>query len=159
MAGMLLAPLARTAAASGWTPGLGPYAVGSSCMLAEPATAAPSEHYLIGRWQPNGSLYLDQLISDRSATLVIDVKVPEDWPGAARLAGQSLPVVLSVLYPTSATNTRPDYTFPKGLRPSIWTDQIFHIMGICAQIFTISSVNPIFGVRNNLRTCVRSSLV
>jgi dipeptidyl aminopeptidase/acylaminoacyl peptidase len=58
-------------------------------------------------------LYLDQLISDRKATLVIDVQVPEDWPGAGRLAGRSLPVVLSVLYPTPADNPRPEYTFPE----------------------------------------------
>jgi dipeptidyl aminopeptidase/acylaminoacyl peptidase len=111
---MLLAPLAGMAAGSAaWTPGFGPYQVGSSCMLAEPATAAPMEHYLIGRWQPRGSVYLDQLISDRRATLVIDVKVPADWPGAGRLAGHSLPVVLSVLYPTPADNSRPEYTFPE----------------------------------------------
>ncbi|MDR7267391.1 dienelactone hydrolase [Pelomonas saccharophila] len=113
LGGLLLAPLATIAAPTGWTAGRGPYQVGSSCLLAEPASAAPSEHYLIGRWQPQGSLYLDQLIKDRSATLVIDVKVPADWPGAGRLAGCSLPVVLSVLYPTPATNDRPDYTFPE----------------------------------------------
>ncbi len=82
-------------------------------MMAKPASAAPMEHYLVGRWQPQGSLYLDQLISDRKASLVIDVKVPEDWPYAGRLAGLSLPVVLTVLYPTPADNPRPEYTFPE----------------------------------------------
>lgn len=116
LAGMLLAPLAplaRAAGAATWTTGFGPYAVASSCMQAEAATGAPTEHYLIGRWQPQGSLYLDQLITDRQATLVVDVKVPEDWPGAGRLAGRSLPVVLTVLYPTPSANPRPDYTFPE----------------------------------------------
>jgi dienelactone hydrolase len=113
LGGMLLAPLAGAATAAGWTPGFGPYEVGSSCMMANPDKAASMEQYLIGRWQPEGTLYLDQVISDRKATLVIDVKVPADWPGAGRLAGKSLPVVLSVLYPTSASNPRPEYTFPE----------------------------------------------
>ncbi|WP_457356641.1 alpha/beta hydrolase family protein [Roseateles sp. P5_D6] len=110
---MLLAPLAGAAGAAGWTTGNGPYAVGSSCMKAEPATAAPMADYLIGSLSPQGPLYLDQLISDRQATLVIDVKVPKDWPYAGALAGRSLPVVLTVFYPTPADNRRPDYTFPE----------------------------------------------
>lgn len=113
LGGMLLAPFAGAAGAAGWTPGNGPYAVGSSCMLTRPATAAPMEHYLIGRSQPQGPLYLDQLISDRQATLVVDVKVPRDFPYAGRLAGRSLPVVLTVFYPTPVDNPRPDYTFPE----------------------------------------------
>ncbi|MFG6488494.1 alpha/beta hydrolase family protein [Roseateles sp. BYS78W] len=112
LGGLLMAPVAGMVRAAGWTPGNGPYAVGSSCMLSRPATAAPMEQYLIGHSQPQGSLYLDQLISDRQATPVIDVKVPEDFPYAGRLAGRSLPVVLTVFYPTPAANPRPDYTFP-----------------------------------------------
>ncbi|MDR7297167.1 dienelactone hydrolase [Pelomonas aquatica] len=110
---MLLAPFAGAAGAAGWTPGNGPYAVGSSCMRAGPATAAPMADYLVGSSGPQGSLYLDQLISDRQATLVIDVKVPKDFPYAGRLAGRSLPTVLTVFYPTPADNPRPDYTFPE----------------------------------------------
>ncbi len=113
LGGMLLAPLAGLARdGMALTPGFGPHEVGSSCLQAERATAAPMEHYLIGRLQPQGPLYLDQLISDRQATPVIDVKVPKDWPYAGRLAGHSLPAVLTVLYPTPADNPRPDYTFP-----------------------------------------------
>ena len=81
-------------------------------MQADRATAAPMEHYLVGRVQPQGGLYLDQLLSDRRASLVVDVKVPKDWPYAGRLAGRTLPMVLTVLYPTPADNPRPDYTFP-----------------------------------------------
>ena len=114
LGGMLLAPFAGAAGAAGWTPGNGPYAVGSSCMQAGPATAAPMADYLVGSSGPQGSQYLDQLISDRQATLVIDVKVPEDFPYAGRLAGRSLPVVLTVFYPTLADNSRPDYIFPDG---------------------------------------------
>ena len=100
LGGMLLAPFAGAAGAAVWTPGNGPYAVGSSCMQAGPATAAPMADYLVGSLQPQGTLYLDQLITDRQATLVIDVKVPKDFPYAGRLAGRSLPVVLTVFYPT-----------------------------------------------------------
>ncbi|KQY90405.1 hypothetical protein [Pelomonas sp. Root1444] len=109
---MLLAPFAGAAGAAGWMPGNGPHAVGSSCMQAGP-TAAPMADYLVGSSGPQGSLYLDQLISDRQATLVIDVKVPKDFPYAGRLAGRSLPTVLTVFYPTPADNPRPDYTFPE----------------------------------------------
>lgn len=83
-------------------------------MLTRPATTAPMADYLIGRLQPQGALYLDQLISDRQATLVIDVKVPEDFPYAGRLAGRSLPMVLTVFYPTPNDTPRPDYIFPDG---------------------------------------------
>jgi len=113
---MLLTPLAAAAGgvqAGGWTTGLGPYKVGTSCMLAQKSTTAPMEHYLIGRLQPQGALYVDQVLEDRQASLVIDVKVPRDWPGAGRLAGLSLPVVLTVYYPTPASNPRPEYTFPE----------------------------------------------
>jgi dienelactone hydrolase len=113
LGGMLLAPFAGVATAAGWTPGFGPYEVGSSCMMANSDKAASMEQYLIGRVQPQGAVYLDQVISDRKATLVIDVKVPKDWPGAGALAGLSLPVVLTVFYPTPATNPRPEYTFPE----------------------------------------------
>lgn len=113
---MLLAPMARMAHAAGagaWTPDMGPYAVGSSCLMADASKAATMEPYLIGQTTPQGALYLDQVVSDRQATLVIDVKLPQDWPYAGRLAGLSVPVVLSVLYPTPASNPRPDYTFPE----------------------------------------------
>lgn len=115
LGGLLLAPLAaRAAAPSAWSTGLGPYPVGSSCMSARPATDTPMEDYLIGRWKPEASLYLDQLVSDRQATLVVDVKVPENFPYAGRLAGRKLPVVLTVFYPTMADGARPDYDFPDG---------------------------------------------
>ncbi len=113
LGGMLLAPFAGAATAAGWTPGFGPHGVGSSCMLAKAPGDRPMEEYLIGSPQARGAVYLDQVISDRKATLVIDVKVPNDWPGAGGLAGRSLPVVLSVLYPTPASNPRPEYTFPE----------------------------------------------
>jgi len=113
LGGMLLAPFAGAATAAGWTPGFGPYEVGSSCMMASAPGDRPMEDYLIGRGQPQGAVYLDQVVSDRKATLVIDVKVPKDWPGAGGLAGRSLPVVLTVFYPTPATNPRPEYTFPE----------------------------------------------
>jgi dienelactone hydrolase len=114
LGGMLLAPFAGTAAAAAWGADPGPYRVGSSCMTARPATVAPMADYLVGSSGPQGSLYLDQLISDRQATLVIDVKVPKDFPYAGRLAGRSLPMVLTVFYPTPADNPRPDYIFPDG---------------------------------------------
>jgi dienelactone hydrolase len=114
LGGMLLAPFAGTAGAAGWGVDPGPYRVGSSCMLARPATDAPMADYLVGRPEPQGALYLDQLITDRRATLVIDVKVPKDFPYGGRLAGRSLPMVLTVFYPTPADNARPDYIFPDG---------------------------------------------
>lgn len=112
LGGLLLAPFAGAAVGAGWSSGMGPHAVGSSCMKAEPATAAPMADYLAGSLKPQGTLYLDQLITDRQASLVIDIKVPRDYPYAGRLAGRTLPVVLTVFYPTPADNRRPDYTFP-----------------------------------------------
>ena len=114
LSGMLLAPFAGVAGAAGWGADTGPYQVGSSCMQAEPATAAPMADYLVGNSAQQGSLCLDQLISDSQATLVIDVKVPKDFPYAGRLAGRSLPMVLTAFYPTPADNPRPDYIFPDG---------------------------------------------
>ncbi|WP_457443598.1 alpha/beta hydrolase family protein [Roseateles sp. P5_E4] len=92
----------------------GPYAVGSTNMQVAASAAGdrPLVDYLNGKVDGSRSLYVDELLSRRDAPLLLKVTVPANEPGAGALAGQQLPLLLYVLYPTRADNVRPNYTFP-----------------------------------------------
>jgi hypothetical protein len=96
----------------------GPYAVGSTNMQVTlpAADARPMIEYLNGKLQAPGvgskAVYMDDILAHKDAALLKTVTVPAGHPGAGQLAGQSLPLLLYVLYPTAKDNARPGYTFP-----------------------------------------------
>lgn len=108
----IAAPVSARAADFAAVPG--PYAVGSTHMQVSAGAAGdrPLVDYLNGKTDGARSLYVDELISQRDAALLLKLTVPADYPGAGALAGQQLPLLLYVLYPTRADNVRPNYVFP-----------------------------------------------
>lgn len=55
---------------------------------------------------------MDDILTHKEAALLKTVTVPANHPGAGQLAGQKLPLLLYVLYPTTKDNPRPHYSFP-----------------------------------------------
>ncbi|MEO3690204.1 alpha/beta hydrolase family protein [Roseateles paludis] len=92
----------------------GPYAVGSTnIQVTLPAAdALPMIEYLNGKLASPKAVYMDDILAHKDAALLKTVTVPAGHPGAGQLAGQSLPLLLYVLYPTAKENARPSYTFP-----------------------------------------------
>ena len=92
----------------------GPYTVGSTNMQVSlpAADARPMIEYLNGKLQAPKAIYMDDILAHKDAALLKTVTVPASHPGAGQLAGQSVPVLLYVLYPTAKDNARPGYTFP-----------------------------------------------
>jgi len=79
------------------------------------ATLEPEQmdRYLIGAWdEKEGSVFWDQILKNQEDAWIVDVKVPDDASLYETLAGQTLPIVVYVMYPTEQNNTREGYTFP-----------------------------------------------
>ncbi len=93
-------------------PGPGPYAVGSTNFeVREPAEGVAMFDYLNGKATAQQLLYISDLLVSPDSVPTVQVPVPVD-PKFGRWSGKSLPVVLYVVYPTTAGNDRPAYTFP-----------------------------------------------
>ena len=60
------------------------------------------------------SRYITDLLSDAGNTLAVTVNAPDDGNVFGSFAGQSIPFVVVVCYPTAAGNPRPDYPLPNG---------------------------------------------
>lgn len=92
----------------------GPYAVGSTNMqVSLPAgDTRPMMDYLVGKQQPPKPVYMDEILTHPTSALMLKVTVPASHPFAFALAGQTVPVLLYVLYPTTNDNPRPHYRFP-----------------------------------------------
>lgn len=93
-------------------PGPGSFPVGSTNFeVRAPAEGVPIFDYLNGKATAQQLLYISDLLVSPESVPTVQVPVPGGQP-FGRWAGKSLPVVLYVLYPTTADNDRPSYTFP-----------------------------------------------
>jgi dienelactone hydrolase len=79
------------------------------------ATLEPEQmdRYLIGAWdEKDGSIFWDSILKNPEDAWIVEVEVPEDEALYETLAGETLPVVVYVMYPTEEDNPREGYTFP-----------------------------------------------
>ena len=91
----------------------GPYAVGSSNIEVRAPATTPIVEYLKGAVADGERHYLSSLLAHPEAALNFTLSVPlEPVELFGQYAGQRLPMVLYVLYPTTPDNARPDYRFP-----------------------------------------------
>jgi predicted dienelactone hydrolase len=104
---LCLATPAQAADIAAFVPG--PYAVGSTNLQVTPPAGKPLIDHLNG--SKDGS-YLSAILTHPRAVPQLQVTVPATDPYAGALAGKPQPLVLHILYPTAATNPRPDYAFP-----------------------------------------------
>jgi predicted dienelactone hydrolase len=61
-----------------------------------------------------GSRYATDLLADPANTLSVAVTAPSDSSLFGSFAGRTVPYVIVVCYPTTSTNSRPDYVLPTG---------------------------------------------
>src|SRR4029453_5680353 len=115
------APLAVAALPTAVFPPLtfpGPYPVACSNVVQDFSRLRPGEDvqaYWEGVSRDDGSpRYITDLLSDPADTLITSVKAPADSDVYGSVAGQTLPFVVIVCYPTASNNTRPDYPMPNG---------------------------------------------
>ncbi len=98
--------------------GSGPYPVACNDVAQNFSKLAPGEDvedYWEGVPRADGSpRYVTDLLSEASSSIVLSVSVPNDSNLYGSFAQQRLPVAVLVCYPTSASNTRPDYALPTG---------------------------------------------
>ena len=97
----------------------GPYAVACSNVTQDFSRMAPGEdvqNYWEGVPRSDGSSrYITDLLSDTGNTLALTVNAPGNDDVYGSFAGHSIAFVVVVCYPTSASNSRPDYPLPNGV--------------------------------------------
>ncbi|MEO8136706.1 MAG: hypothetical protein ABI831_22375, partial [Betaproteobacteria bacterium] len=93
--------------------GIGPNAVGCSDMA---QNLMPAAGNLSDYWEGNPidgtSHYVSELLTEPADTVSYNVQLPDDSELYSGLAGQSVPFVAIVCYPTDPGNARPDYPLP-----------------------------------------------
>ncbi|MFG6431846.1 alpha/beta hydrolase family protein [Roseateles sp. LYH14W] len=104
---LCLAASAQAAEIGAFAPG--PHAVGSTNLQVTPPTSRPLIDYLNGS---KDGAYLSAILTHPQAVPQLQIIVPASQPGAGAIAGKPQPLVLHILYPTPASNARPDYAFP-----------------------------------------------
>jgi predicted dienelactone hydrolase len=114
-AALMLAPLARGADSLAVVPPVPPggYAVGCSDIaqdFSRMASGATPDSY----WEGEQGRYVDSLLLEPASTFTANLAAPADSDLFGRFAGQSLPFVFLVCYPTSTANPYPDYPLPNG---------------------------------------------
>jgi hypothetical protein len=113
---LALAPLATRADDSlAVVPPLPPgsYAVGCSDIAQDFSrvdAGATADNY----WEGEQGHYVTSLLLEPAATFTATVAAGDDRDLFGRFAGQSLPFVFLVCYPTAASNPYPDYALPNG---------------------------------------------
>ncbi|MEQ9824052.1 MAG: hypothetical protein ABQ298_06680 [Puniceicoccaceae bacterium] len=71
------------------------------------------DRYLIGAWdESSGAVFWDQILQHPDDAWIVEVTVPEDASLYESLAGESLSVVVYLMYPTVQENPRESYAFP-----------------------------------------------
>jgi predicted dienelactone hydrolase len=91
----------------------GGYAVGCSDIAQDFSRIAPgatADNY----WEGEQGRYVSSLLLEPAATFTADITPPDDRELFGRFAGQTLPFVLLVCYPTTPDNPRPAYVLPNG---------------------------------------------
>lgn len=92
--------------------GPGPYPVGSSNLEVVIPDGAIVE-YLMGSRVEGRPRYLNELLKHPASALQFDARLPTSpTPSFGVFDGRPLPIVLYAFYPTSAENTRANFTFP-----------------------------------------------
>lgn len=102
-----LALPARAAEIPAYAPG--PFAVGSTHLQVSVPSGRPLLDYLNGS---KDGAYISAILTNPQAVPQLQLSVPASEPGAGALVGKPQPLVLHILYPTTAGNARPDYAFP-----------------------------------------------
>jgi predicted dienelactone hydrolase len=96
----------------------GPYPVACSNVVQDFTRVASGESpsdYWEGIPRSNGgSRYATDLLADPANTLSVAVTAPSDRSLFGSFAGRVIPYVIVVCYPTTSTNSRPDYVLPTG---------------------------------------------
>jgi predicted dienelactone hydrolase len=113
----------------------GPYPVGCSNVTQDFSRVAPGESaqaYWEGIPRDDGSgRYATDLLADPADTPAVYVTTPDDRNVYGSFAGQTIPFVVLICYPTSADNPRADYALPTGesvphmqrdADPPLWPD-------------------------------------
>lgn len=96
----------------------GPYAVGCSNVVQDfnkVAAGADAASYWEGSASTDGvPRYVTDLLADPGNTLIARVTAPNDSNLFGSFAGQEVAFVVLACYPTTDTNSRPDYPLPPG---------------------------------------------
>ena len=97
----------------------GPYPVACSDIAQDFTRVQPGENaqdYWDGTPRDDGSgRYITDLLADPHNTLEVTLAVPSDANVFGAFAGESVPYVIIVCYPTTADNPRADYPLPNGV--------------------------------------------
>ena len=94
----------------------GPFAVGSTSLRVEAPyrkiNDTKMDLYLKGGWKKDGTpSYLSQILTQSDKPHTLNVKIPNE-PHFDVHAGETLPLVLVMFYPTTEDNPREPYAFP-----------------------------------------------
>lgn len=91
----------------------GPFAVATTNLEVRPQADAKAMFTFLNGEPASGHFrYLTDILVHPEAVPTLQVDVPADAKTYGSYAGQRVPVVLLVVYPTTAANARPDYIFP-----------------------------------------------
>lgn len=91
----------------------GPFPVATTNLEVRPqADAKAMFEYMNGAQSSGAAKYLTDILVHPDAVPTVNLEVPADAKVFGPLAGQRLPLVLLVVYPTTRNNPRPDYVFP-----------------------------------------------
>ncbi len=89
----------------------GPYTVACSNIVQDFSRVGAGED-VTSYWE--GPRYVTDLLADPGNTLIATVTAPQDSNLYGSFAGQNITFVVLACYPTTADNSRPDYTLPTG---------------------------------------------
>jgi predicted dienelactone hydrolase len=96
----------------------GPYPVACSD-IAQDFNRVASGESASDYWEGNprsqtASRYITDLLAEPASTPAVAVNAPDDSELFGSFAGRTVPYVIVVCYPTTASNSRPDYSLPTG---------------------------------------------
>jgi dienelactone hydrolase len=91
----------------------GPFAVATTNLQVRPQAGAKAMFdFLNGKVSAEGTKYLTDILVHPDAVPTVQVAIPDDRKRYGAHAGQRLPLVLLVVYPTRRDNPRYDYLYP-----------------------------------------------
>ena len=91
----------------------GPYAVATTNLEVPPSDDSKAMFdYLNGKAVAGVTKYLTDILVHPDAVPTVQISVPNDAKVFGRQAGTRLPLVLLIVYPTTADNPRPSYVYP-----------------------------------------------
>ena len=108
----LFVAAARLAGAELAPIGPGPLAVACTNLEVTPCDSKEMFDYLNGKSSAGNTKYLTDILVHPESVPTLQVDVPADAKLFGKQAGTRLPLVLLVVYPTTANNPRADYKYP-----------------------------------------------